>query len=267
MAAVALITGATGLIGRHVLAGWTADDLDPVPVDSSTDLLAPGAARALVARVGPSVVVHLAWTASGTAGYRDDARNDAWVAASQELADACADSGAWFVGTGTGVDDALDAPDAYTAAKARLRRALTPRIEAGTCSWVRPYYVVDPERRRPALVADALRARETGEPLRLRTPGSRHDFVHAGDVGEAVRTVVRHRLAGAVAVGSGEVRPVSDLVRALGVTWAPGAPAQPGPQHAPTGTQASQQHDAADVVRLRDHGWTPSRTKEMFQGV
>ena len=65
MAAVALITGATGLIGSHVLATWDVGDLEPVPVSSATtDLLVPGAATALVADHRPAVVVHLAWSAS-----------------------------------------------------------------------------------------------------------------------------------------------------------------------------------------------------------
>ncbi len=101
----------------------------------------------------------------------------------------------------------------------------------------------------------------------LRTPHSRHDFVHAGDVGAAVRTVVRHRLAGEVPVGTGRVREVSELVRALGVPWEPAPDAVDPRAGATADPTTSQQHDAADTRRLRDHGWAPSRTKELFQGV
>jgi nucleoside-diphosphate-sugar epimerase len=256
VAAVALITGATGLIGRHLVNDWAVSGLEPVPVGSGDDLLAAGVPAALVARVRPAVVVHLAWTASGTAGYRQDARNTAWVTASAALAQASIDSGAWFVGTGTAVDASGDPPDPYTAAKVRLRRLLAPLIDQDRCSWVRPFYVVDPDLGRPALVAAARRARTAGEPLELLTPGSRHDFVLAADVADAVRTVVEHRLPGKVDVGSGELRRVADLVTALGTDWvaAPGAPDGAG---APA---AAQHHETADIGRLRDLGWTAHRT-------
>jgi nucleoside-diphosphate-sugar epimerase len=264
VAPVALITGASGLIGRHVVARWAVPGVQLVPVGSADDLLLPGAPDRLVRRVRPTVVLHLAWTASGTPGYRDDERNAAWVAASLELARSCAETGAWFIGTGTAVDSAHDPPDAYSAAKVQLRRLLATAIDARDCSWLRPYYVVDPDQRRPALVADALRARESGDVLVLRTPDSRHDFVHAADVADAAQTVVRHHLGGEVPVGSGVARPVTDLVRALGAAWEPAPMLAQIAQPSPTSTPA-QHHEAADVRMLRDHGWTPSRTKEMFQ--
>jgi nucleoside-diphosphate-sugar epimerase len=258
-AAVALITGATGLIGRHLLEIWDVDGLEPLPA-VGVDLLVPGAADDLVQRVRPSVVVHLAWTASGTANYRDDARNAAWVDASLALAAAAARHQAWFVGTGTAVDEQAVPADAYTAAKVRLRAELAPSIADGACSWLRPYYVVDPTLGRPSLVAAALRARDAGQPLALRTPQSRHDFVHARDVGAAALLVVRHRMPGEVAVGSGEARPVTDLVEALGATWTTtGGERMASPAQVP-----AQAHSAADVRRLRQHGWNPHWTKEMF---
>lgn len=260
MASLALITGATGLIGRHLLRCWSVPGLEPVGVGRDPDLLVPGAAAALVRRVAPAVVVHLAWTASGTPGYRNDPRNDAWVHASVELANASDRHGAWLVGTGTAVDTVSAPADAYTAAKARLKLAMASRIGNGSCTWMRPYYVIDLEARRPVLVDEALRARDTGRAVRLRTPGSRHDFVHATDVAVAVQIAVRDRIPGEVPVGSGKVRPVSELMAALGVTWVAddsGAPevAQRTPE---------QVHEPADTRILREHGWSPVYTEELF---
>jgi len=258
VATVALITGGNGLIGRRVLTAWDLPDLPPETVDHrAVDLLEPGTARALVDRARPAVVLHLAWTASGTRGYRNDPDNARWVDASLELAAACADAGAWFLATGTPLDTATDPADAYSAAKAALRRDLQGEVDAGSCTWLRPFYVVEPQRRRPELVDQAVAARDAGERLVLRTPGSRHDFVHAADVGTAVVGTMRHGLRGEVPIGSGRLRQVSDLVSALGVPWVAGPDAgSPTPQH----------HDAADVTRLRDHGWSPAHTKEMFHG-
>ncbi len=258
MAAVALITGASGLIGRHVVAQWDLSDLEVVLARHETDdLLSPGVPAALVARVRPLVVVHLAWDASGTPGYRTSPRNGAWVDASLELARACEDAGAWLVATGTPLDTVAEMPDAYAAAKSRLWHMLARRTRAGEMTWIRPYYVVDPDRRRPALVDEALAASERGATLVLRTPESRHDFVHAQDVGRAIVAAVRHGLRGELEVGSGRARSVATLVEALGVAWEP-SPDAPG---------ATVLHSSAvaDSARLLEVGWSPVRTKELFE--
>ena len=87
MAATALITGASGLLGAWTLRHWDVPGLHPVPVRSSdVDLLEVGAAADLVARTAPAVVIHLAWCASGQADYRSSPDNERWVAASVDLA-------------------------------------------------------------------------------------------------------------------------------------------------------------------------------------
>jgi nucleoside-diphosphate-sugar epimerase len=257
VAAVALITGATGLIGSQVLATWAVDDLEPVPVlSATTDLLAPGAAAALVADHRPAVVVHLAWSASGNLGYRNDPANAAWVRSSLELAKACKRQDAWLLATGTPLDDAREPSDEYSRSKASLRKHLQPAIDAGACTWLRPFYVVDPDRGRPELVQQAFDARESGTSLVLRTPESQHDFIHASDVGRAVVAAVQHRLRGEVSIGSGELRRVRDLVTALGVSWSP------DPNR--VASSRLQRHEAADVGRLLEVGWSPICTTELF---
>jgi nucleoside-diphosphate-sugar epimerase len=258
VAGTALITGATGLIGRAVLEGWTDQELEPVPLDRSTDdLLVRGAATALVRRLRPAVVVHLAWVASGTPGYRTSPDNQRWLATTLELAEACADNHALLLATGTPLDREPAGADAYSAAKSALWQALSAEVFAGRIGWLRPYYVIDPVRRRPALVDQALAARTAGQPLTLLTPESRHDFVHVDDVATAVRTAAHHRLAGEIEIGAGRLRSVRQLVEALGVTW------QAGPSTADTPPHA---HEAANVARLLDLGWAPTTTEELFTG-
>lgn len=253
MAAVALITGGTGLLGQHVLRSWTSD-LEPLAVDSREhDLLTRGVGTALIRRIRPTLVLHLAWVASGTPGYRTSAANRAWVDASLELRDACASTGIRYIATGTGLDDAT-AVDDYTAAKRRLREALAEDIDAARITWLRPFYVVDPDRGRPELVGHALRARASDEPVVLRTPHAAHDFVHAADAGRAVGVIIERRLAGSIDIGCGRLRTVHELVEALGVPWRAGAP----PAHAP------HVHTAADIAVLRAAAWIPARTEELF---
>jgi nucleoside-diphosphate-sugar epimerase len=257
VAAVALITGASGLIGKHVLERWDLDGLDAEPVNHARDdLLLPGVPTALVERVRPAVVVHLAWSASGTPDYRHAADNERWVRASLELAAACREVGSAFVATGTSLDKATAPGDAYASSKVQLWRELEPAVAEGDITWARPYYVIDPERRRPALIEHALSAQAVGVPVVLRTPDSEHDFVHASDVGHAIVLAVRNELRGEVPIGSGRLRRVCDLVAALGVPWERAAD-QAGPG-------ASHLSDVADIRRLLELGWAPTRTDELF---
>jgi nucleoside-diphosphate-sugar epimerase len=253
VAAVALITGGTGLLGQHVLRSWTSE-LEPVAVDSREhDLLTTGVGTALVRRIRPALVLHLAWAASGTPGYRTAAENHDWVDASLELRDACASADVRYIATGTGLDDAPGV-DHYSTAKRRLREALAEDIAAARITWLRPFYVVDPDRGRPELVGHAVVARAAGEPVVLRTPHAAHDFVHAADVGHAVAVVVERGLAGPVDIGCGRLRTVHNLVEALGLPWRTGT----ATAHAP------HLQTAADITVLQAAGWTPARTEELF---
>ncbi len=272
MAAVALITGASGLIGRHVLEQWDVDGLRAQAVDrAEQDLLLPGVAAALVGRVRPGLVIHLAWSASGTPGYRDAADNERWVEATLALARACGDAGAALIATGTSLDRTVAPADAYAASKVRLWRELAPAVAAGELAWVRPYYVIDPARRRPALVDHALAAREAGRPVVLRTPESEHDFIHAADVASAIIVAVRAGLRGELAVGSGRLRRVRELVDALGIAWeaSPGAvgsgdgrPSQRGrrQQQAARARVGARAHRRA--VRLRRRAFVQLRAND-----
>jgi nucleoside-diphosphate-sugar epimerase len=259
MAARALITGATGLLGHYVLAAWDVPGLDPVPAPiegSGWDLLEPGAATRMLDKVRPEVVVHLAWAASGTPDYRTSPDNPRWVEATVELAAACLDRGIRFLGTGTVVEsETPDPADLYATAKHEIRRRLTADIDGARIAWIQPFYVFDPEVGRPAVVADSLRARAEGRSVALRSPHSAHDFVHAADVGRAVVTVVRADLRGQLPMGSGRLHQVCDVVTALGVPWLPAVDADLATSHS---------ERAADPASLLAAGWRPTATEEFF---
>jgi len=256
--ATALITGATGLIGRSVLQLWPAGELEPVVVDRAhDDLLVSGTPTSLVERHRPAVVVHLAWCASGTLDYRRAADNARWVRASRELADAAGAVGAQAFFTGTALDG-TEGIDAYSAAKAQLRATLTAEVRRGQLTWLRPFYVVSPRARRPAVVAEALRAAGADEPVSLRTPDSAHDFIHVDDVGHAVVASVQHQLQGTVDIGTGVLRSVQQLVEALGARAA--HELHPGPE-------VPHHHDVADTAALAAVGWRPTLTEELFRHV
>jgi nucleoside-diphosphate-sugar epimerase len=97
----------------------------------------------------------------------------------------------------------------------------------------------------------------SGEPVELKSPGARHDFVHAADVGAAITQVVQYDLRGVVDIGTGTLTSVGDLVTRLGARWqaAQGHPDAEHPNHA---------EPVADTSRLRATGWQPHRTEEFL---
>lgn len=257
MATSALITGASGLVGTSVMRHWEGLAPAPRPVRSrDVNLLAPGAAAELIARTEPSHVVHLAWCASGQADYRTSDDNARWVDATLELVAAATAAGSAVWLTGTVVDESVDAGDAYSRSKARLKGALAPEIAAGSVGWLRPYYVFDDEQRRPAVVDLAATARDEGVPVALRHPFHAHDFVHVSDVGSAIVLAVANGLSGEVPIGSGRLHTVADLVVAMGAAWAG--------DDAPPPQDITHAGEIADITRLTDLGWAPTRTEEFF---
>jgi nucleoside-diphosphate-sugar epimerase len=159
--------------------------------------------------------------------------------------------------TGTALDTDTSASDAYSASKARLRGLYEHEVRNGELTWLRPYYVVDPERGRPALVREALAAVTAGRSLGLRTPEDEHDFVHAADVACAALLTISAQLGGDVPVGAGRLRRVRDLATALGASWT----------SVPSDTARTPHHHApANIARLAALGWSPTHTEELFAG-
>lgn len=251
--ATVLITGAAGLIGRHALSAWP-DDLERVTISHRDhDLLAAGEFDRLISTEQPEVVLHLAWSASSTPGYRSHPDNASWRRVSAAAARSCARAGIGFVGLGTVVDDRAGG-DPYTESKRGLRADLADLIGDGRITWLRPFYVFDPETPSPAVLREAMAARDGGRPAVLQSPDARHDFIHAADVGTAVVTAVRQGLRGAIDIGSGDLHRVSDLVAAVGGTWT----------EDPAATPATHADSAADSGALRQAGWTPVHTERFF---
>jgi nucleoside-diphosphate-sugar epimerase len=252
MADTVLITGASGLLGRWTRQHWIGDDVHPV-TRCDVDLLRPHAFADLIRRTNPDVVVHLAWCASGTPGYRESDLNARWVEVTHDAVIACAGSGTAFYAVGTVVDD-ITPIDSYSEAKHRLRLSLAREIDSARIGWLRPFYAFDPAARRPALVAEALTASANRTSLALRSPDVRHDFIHASDVGRGISAAVHGRLMGVVDVGSGMARPVRELVQRCGAEW-----------HA-KGRTVGEPEDGrtADTSRLRALGWEPLETERFF---
>lgn len=250
-----LITGASGLLGRHTLANWPAAIPFVVASRSKYDLLSPGTFTRAMEEIRPSAVLHLAWCASSTPGFRTHRDNQKWRDATRAAFEACQANSVWMIALGTAVDDETGGNlDAYTAAKQGLRQDLSSAIDTGQLAWLRPFYVVDPDVPSPRLLRDAQAAQEAGQPVRLSSPEARHDFVHAADVGRAIVTALVNGLPGSIDIGSGQLHSVAELVHAVGARWV----------HTPDSTEMAHSDHPANIAPLSACGWRPTETERLF---
>jgi nucleoside-diphosphate-sugar epimerase len=252
-----LISGADGFIGGRSVPLLRAEGAHVLPAEDvvpGIDLLEPGAPEAAMDACEPDVVLHLAWVASSTSGYRNHPDNPRWRRATAEWAALCLDRSIWFVGTGTVAEVDSPSADAYSAAKAGIWNDLRPHIDADRITWLRPHFVFDPGLGRPEAMAEINRAIAQDRTPELRSPLSAHDFIHVEDVASAIALVIGEGFRGLVPVGSGRLHTVAQLARAAGARGYESAPS-PGRQD-PLHT--------ADIARLAGSGWRPRRTEEYF---
>lgn len=237
-----LVTGASGFVGRHVLArlrsrGYIVHavgrtflaDAPPEVVWHTEDLLAPGAARALPHIVRPSHLLHLAWTASPGAFWTAPDNVD-WVSASLDLYRSFTAVGgqrAVFVGTCAEYDwshawlDEHATPrnpgTLYGIAKDALHRVLCQAAAQDKVSlaWARIFSVYGPYEALPRLVPSVALSLLRGEPALCGEGVVERDFMHVEDLAEALVTVLDSPYAGPVNLASGLCLPLRALIKIL----------------------------------------------------
>jgi nucleoside-diphosphate-sugar epimerase len=277
----ALVTGATGFIGRHTLTRLVERGFEvhaaarSAPADRSeatwheTDLLEAGAPERLVRETRPSHLLHLAWFAT-PGEFWSSPQNDRWLEASTNLVRAFAASGGERVvvaGTcaeydwGSGVcvegDTLLEPATVYGRSKHMLHER-TEQIaqEAGiAAAWGRSFFVYGPGEDPNRLVASVIRSLLRGEEARC-TPGYQvRDFLHVEDVADAFVAVFDSRATGAINIASGTPTRVRDLVELIAEAVGRRDLVRFGAVPKPPGEPSVL---VADVRRLRDElGWVP----------
>jgi nucleoside-diphosphate-sugar epimerase len=252
-----LISGADGFIGGRCVPLLRAAGAEVLPVEDvvpGIDLLGPGATEAVTDACHPDVVLHLAWVASSTVGYRNHPDNPRWRRVTAHWAEACLDRSIWFVGTGTVAEVDSPGDDAYTAAKVGIWSDLRQHINKDRMTWLRPHYVFDPVLGRPEAMAEINSAIAQDRAPELRSPLAAHDFIHVADVAAAIPLVISEGFRGLVPVGSGRLHSVAQLARAAGAR---------GYESAGPPGQADTLH-TADITKLAGSGWRPRWTEEYF---
>jgi nucleoside-diphosphate-sugar epimerase len=278
-----LVTGATGFVGGactrslasscpdlHVCARTPPRVALPESVTfHAVDLFDPPAVRALIERVRPSRLLHLAWIAT-PGSYWDSPENAAWVVHSQRLLDAFADQGGTRVavaGTCAEYDWAMPPPydevrsptgptGAYAHAKERLRR-WTEQYAAETgvsVTWARLFFLYGSgehqSRLVPSLTSNLLRGRS----VEITSGDDVRDYLHVDDASAALVGLLEKGLPGVVNVGSGEgvtIRSVAERIASI----------LGRPDLLRSGTPAPARGNAviANTERIRrDLGWEPA---------
>jgi nucleoside-diphosphate-sugar epimerase len=276
-----LVTGATGFLGRHVLAPLVAagHELHAVTTRENpsgsepvtwhrADLLA---GADVVAEVAPEVLVHLAW-------YVEPGRfwtapvNVRWVEGSLAALRAFADAGgrrAVIAGTSAEYDwqaagercheeeTPLRPATLYGAAKHSLHSVAERYAElAGfELAWGRIFFLYGPGEPEGRLVPSVARALIAGEPVPTTRGDQVRDFMHVEDAAGAFAALVDSEVTGAVNIASGEPVAVRDVVD--GLAAAAGRPDLPRPGELPD-REGDPPRLVADVTRLRHEvGFAP----------
>ena len=225
-AARVLLTGATGLIGRHCVrplqeAGFTVVTASRGAGD---DVLADPAG--VVARAGADHLIHLAWH-DGAKDRWSSPRNLDWVGASLALLRAFATAGgkrAVMVGscaeydwTGDGhLGEAAPIRPAtlYGAAKAATGlAAMAGAARLGvSLAWARVFFCYGPGEPEGRLFGDLIRGLAAGRTVDCTDGLQARDFLHVEDVAAALAMLLERGVEGSVNLGPGPAVPMRDRI-------------------------------------------------------
>jgi len=223
-----LVTGATGFIGR-----WTVDPLlragaevhavtrrrpDGARADVTwheADLRDRAATAALLERVRPSHLLHLAWYV--TPGlYLTSLENLEWVGTTIGLLDAFAAAGGRrVVVAGTSAELPMVPSTLYAACKRGVYEVLRGwSAQVGiTFGWGRVFFLHGPDEAPERLVPQLVRAGLTGQPFPMRHPDQVRDYLHVADTAGALVALLLSDVQDAVNIASGEPVVLADLAR------------------------------------------------------
>jgi nucleoside-diphosphate-sugar epimerase len=237
-----LLTGAGGFIGAHAIPALLASghDVHAVsrtrgegPEDVSwhrADLLAEGAARELLERVRPELLLHLAWYAT-PGSFWTAPENELWVGASVRLLRAFGESGgrravmagtcaeyAWGGETLDEMTTPLQPATLYGACKHAthvVARAGAEQLGV-SLAWARIFFLYGPGEPPGRLVSSLARGLLAGERVPTSSGEQRRDFMHVEDVARGLAALLDSDVRGAVNIASGAAVPVREIVELLG---------------------------------------------------
>jgi nucleoside-diphosphate-sugar epimerase len=194
------------------------------------DLLRPGAARALVDRVRPSHLLHLAWfVVPGKLIAAPE--NFDWVGASLELVRGFADAGGtrlcvsgsgyeydWTHGYCTeGLTPCV--PDTVYGACKHALHEMVRTFAAGrelSAAWPRVFFLYGPKEHPERLVSSVIRSLLREEPARCSHGRQIRDYLHVQDVADGLVAVLDSEVQDAVNVSSGQATTLREIASTIG---------------------------------------------------
>ncbi len=240
-----LVTGGTGLIGRHAIKELKSlghdvfaitrsfKSMEPVldTVFVECDMLARNADfLTLFAGLQIDTLLHLAWETEHGKFWNANS-NSAWLSSSLRLADCFLKAGGQrIVCAGTCVE--YDAPDIgpcipgqtplnpihpYSISKDALRRMLNwmTRSHAASFAWGRVFMVMGPDESPNRLVPYLINALLRGQPALCSSGRQIRDFMHAKDLGSAFAHLACSDYDGELNMCSGQQVAIADIVNRL----------------------------------------------------
>ncbi len=241
-----LLTGASGFVGLPLAralasSGWTVHAQarravgPPIPGVSwhLCELLNPAEARALLAEIRPTHLVHAAWyVAHGS--YWSAPENFLWLEASCALArQFFANGGRRLVGIGSCAEydwqvapaelpwpeSRLIAPaTAYGRAKAMLAQRLFDIADAhpgAQVAWARLFHLFGPHEPVARLVPSIVQALLRGEVAACSSGQQVRDFASTWWVADALAALTRSDVTGPVNVASGQGQTIASLAQSI----------------------------------------------------
>ena len=277
-----LVTGASGLIGRHCLPlllargyevhalcrrGSSRVDLLDVAWHE-LDLLRPGCAAELIRSIRPDSLLHLAWCAV-PGKFWDAQENVEWVRASLELVSAFSQHrGARIVTAGSCAEYGLAAgeciegatPLVPTSLYGRSKQALETSVRASaeqsgmSFAWGRIFFLYGPHEHPERPVAYVVRALLKGEPAACSEGTQVVDFLHVEDVASALVALLESGVRGPVNIGSGKPVSLRTVFETIGAQIGRSELVRFGARE----TSSQPYRVWANTQRLADEvGWTP----------
>jgi len=241
----AAITGASGLIGRQVVApllerGFEVHLLarDPATLEildpgirsrcraHRVDLLDPAATAACLTEVRPTHVAHLAWHGEHRSRWTSPANLD-WAAATLRLVTAFAVAGGRRMVVVGSCAEYLWGPEplvenktplapasVYGHAKAAVHCLLeAARPELGvSLGWAHVFFCYGPGEAKGRLLHDVISGLLAGREVAVGVGEERRDLMHTEDIGRAVAMFLDSDLNGALNVASGTEIAMRDYV-------------------------------------------------------
>ena len=273
-----LITGATGLIGRQTVRPLRDRGYEIIALNHKAhsangiesiraDILDPASRIAAIRQAKATHLLHLAWH-DGPQGRWTAPENMEWSTATFELVREFAAEGgrrAVCVGSCAEYDwsyevlaesTPLRPTSVYGRAKASTGTLLTeiaPNLGL-SLAWARIFFCYGPGEPRGRLLGDLLHGLSAGQTVLCTNGKQERDYMHTGDIAEALAVILDGNQTGPINVASGETVLVKDLIEIT-------AELMQRPDLIKLGARDRPINDppilSADVALLRSSGFRP----------